>query len=73
VFYGSGAPPGDTADLIIEEGVKVLVTTKPTKDVRPHSVMWMATVRGVVTAISGSQKTIAIRVVPEDWKVLETW
>ncbi len=73
IFYGSAAPPGGNADLLIEQGVQVSVQIQSNIDVRPHAVMWTACVRGEVVAVGAANKTVRILANPEDWKVLETW
>jgi hypothetical protein len=73
VFLGGGAPPGATADLLIADDVRLEVTIKPPREVRPMAVMWEACVLGTVRRIDRKRKVISIDARPEDWVVVETW
>lgn len=72
-FVGAAAPPGRNADLVVDDGVRLLITIRPETDVRPGSVIWEAGVLGTVRAVDVDGQTISIDAKPEDWRVFMTW
>lgn len=73
VFIGSAAPPGDSANLVLEGGVTLQVVLTRKKDVRPHAVMWDAEVFGKLTKIDFEHRVITISCQPNDWRLRQTF
>jgi len=73
VFYGSGAPPGGNANLLIEKNVLLEVKMKPDADPRPQAVMWTAIVYGVLKSADVKKGIVRIQTTKKNWRVVETW
>ena len=71
-FVGGGAPPGATNDLLIEQGYYVRIITPDGKDLRPNSVWWEVLIQGEILQVYPEHKIIVLKIVPEDWKVIQT-
>jgi hypothetical protein len=72
VFAGGAAPPGGNADLVVSSNIVLKVQIRPERDVRPHSVFWVAEVLGTLRSIDFNKRTIQIVAKPQNWRVRET-
>lgn len=71
-LYGGTAPPGGTADLVLDGGILLKIELDPPKDVRPHAAIWAAWVLGNVTGVDVKKKVIRIKAKPDDWQAMIT-
>jgi len=71
VFAGGAAPPGGNANLMVSSNVVLEVQIRPARDVRPHSVFWVAEVSGTLKGVDFKKRVIHIIAKPEDWRARE--
>jgi hypothetical protein len=71
-FYGAGAPPGATHDILTPDGFYLRILNKESQDLRPTSVWWTVLCRGEVLQVLPEHKLIVIEVSTKDWIVLDT-
>ena len=71
VFAGGAALPGGNADLLVSSNVVLKVQIRPSRDVRPHSVFWVAEVSGTLKSVDFEKRTIHIVAKPENWRPRE--
>jgi hypothetical protein len=71
VFAGGAAPPGGNADLLVSSNLVLKVQISPARDVRPHSVFWVAEVLGTLKSVDFEKRTIHIVAKPKDWRPRE--
>ena len=70
-FFGYGAPPGASNDLLTAEGFYLRILNKDSKDFRPRAVAWSALVRGKVCNVLPENNIIIIHVGEKDWILLD--
>jgi hypothetical protein len=69
VFVGGEAPPGGTANLILQNGILLKVTLTHKRNILPQAAAWAAEVRGTLTGIDFKGRSISIKCNPKDWRV----
>jgi hypothetical protein len=71
-FFGYGAPPGATNDLLTPEGYYLRILNKKPKDLRPMAAVWTVLVCGRVCQVFPENRLILLEVNEEDWIILDT-
>jgi len=71
-FFGVGAPPGGSNDLITESGCYLRVISKEGKDFRPTAAWWEVLVIGEIQQVLPENKIIVIEVKEGDWILVQT-